>query len=155
MHLLPIPLPMRTMNINRLPLALAGLLTLTSCTGLAVRKQDLDAWVGVPVEALDTHSLFLTVPMVRTKTESGIEVRNYANGRNMSSCSGSGSTYVSGKWIQGNAFSNCSSGWQGCNNIFYIKDGKVIEYAPTGQCYTNDSVQPQERYKRLKGSSGA
>ena len=138
------------MRINRVSLTLAAILLLSSCAGVAVRKQDLEAWVGVPVEALDTHSLFLTVPMVRTKTESGIEIRNYANGRNMSSCSGSGSTYVSGKWIQGNAFSNCSSGWQGCNNIFYIRDGKVIEYAPTGQCYTNESVQPQERYNRLK-----
>ena len=134
---------------------LAGTFLLSSCAGVAVRKQDLDAWVGVPVEALDTHSLFLTVPMVRTKTEGGIEIRNYANGRNMSSCSGSGSTYVSGKWVQGNAFSNCSSGWQGCNNIFYIKEGKVLEYVPTGQCYTNESVQPQERYMRLKGKSGA
>jgi len=139
------------MKSQRLTLILTAMIFLSSCASLAVRKQDLDAWIGVPVEALDTHSLFLTVPMVRTKTDSGIEIRNYANGRNMSSCSGSGSTYVSGKWVQGNAFSNCSSGWQGCNNIFYIRDGKVIEYAPTGQCYTDDSVQPQERYKRLKG----
>ena len=51
-----------------------------------------------------------------------------------------------------NAFSNCTSGWVGCNNIFYIKDGKVIEYAPTGRCYTNETVQPQERYKRLKAA---
>jgi hypothetical protein len=131
-------------------LLLAGTVLFTACAGLTVRKQDLDAWVGVPVEALDTHSLFLTVPMVRTKSDSGIEIRNYANGRNMSSCSGTGSAYVAGKWVQGNAFSNCTSGWQGCNNVFYIRDGKVLEYAPTGQCYTNESVQPQERYKRLK-----
>lgn len=129
---------------------LTAAIAVSACSGLMVRQQDLDAWVGMPVEALDTHSLFLTVPMVRTKTESGIEIRNYANGRNFGSCSGFGSANAAGSWVNANAFSNCSSGWVGCNNIFYIKDGKVIEYAPTGRCYTNETVQPQERYKRLK-----
>jgi len=126
---------------------------ISACTGLLVRQQDLDAWIGMPVEALDTHSFFITVPMVRTRTESGIEIRNYANGRNFGSCSASGSANLSGNWINSNAFSNCSSGWVGCNNIFYVKEGKVVEYAPTGRCYTDSSVQPQERYKRLKGAS--
>ena len=115
-----------------------------------VRQQDLNAWVGMPVEALDTHSFFLTVPMLRTKTESGIEIRNYANGRNFGTCSGFGSANAAGAWVNANAFSSCSSGWVGCNNIFYIKDGKVIEYAPTGHCFTDESVQPQARYERLK-----
>lgn len=136
-----------------LPLLL-GTIVASGCAGLLVRQQDLDAWVGVPVEALDTHSFFLTVPMIRTRTESGIEIRNYANGRNMASCAGSGNAFGTGSWVQANAFSNCTSGWVGCNNIFYIKDGKVIEYAPTGRCYTNSSVQPQERYRRLKAASG-
>lgn len=114
-----------------------------------VRQQDLDAWVGMPAEALDTHSFFLTVPMIRTKTEGGIEIRNYANGRNFGSCSGFGSTNRGGYWVNANAFSNCTTGWVGCNNIFYIKDGKVIEYAPTGHCFTNETVQPQARYKTL------
>lgn len=122
--------------------------TLVACA--TVRQQDLDVWVGMPVEALDTHSLFLTVPMVRTKTESGIEIRNYANGRNFGSCSGFGSASTAGSWVNANAFSTCSSGWVGCNNIFYIKDGKVIEYAPTGRCFTDERVQPQARYERLK-----
>lgn len=129
---------------------LSTAIVLSACSGMVVRQQDLDAWVGMPVEALDTHSLFLTVPMVRTRTESGIEIRNYANGRNFGSCSGFGSANAAGSWVNANAFSNCTSGWVGCNNIFYIKDGKVIEYAPTGHCYTNETVQPQERYKRLK-----
>lgn len=126
---------------------------LSSCAGMLVRQQDLDAWVGMPVEALDTHSFFITVPMVRTRTESGIEIRNYANGRNFGSCSATGTANLSGNYINSNAFSNCSSGWVGCNNIFYVKEGKVIEYAPTGRCYTDSSVQPQERYKRLKTAS--
>ena len=34
----------------------------TSCT---VRTQDLKVWEGVPVEALDTHSIFITMPMFK------------------------------------------------------------------------------------------
>lgn len=114
-----------------------------------VRQQDLDAWVGMPAEALDTHSFFITVPMVRTKTESGIEIRNYANGRNFGSCSGFGSANSRGSWVNSTLFSTCSSEWVGCNNIFYIKDGKVIEYAPTGRCFTDERVQPQSRYRHM------
>lgn len=33
-----------------------------------VHQEDLDAWVGVPVAALDMHSIFLTFPMARTLT---------------------------------------------------------------------------------------
>ena len=123
------------------------ILVLTSCA--TVRQQDLDAWVGAPVEALDTHSIFLTMPMYRTISESGIEVRNYANGRQVASCFGSGSAYVTGNYANLNTFTNCSSTSIVCNNIFYIKDGVVIEYAPTGRCYTNETAQPQARYKRL------
>ena len=130
------------------------LLTVLLCLGLAgcatVRQQDLDAWVGMPVEALDTHSLFITVPMVRTVTSSGIEIRNYANGVNVASCAGSGGVNAAGNFLNMNAFTNCSSGWNGCNNLFYIKDGKVIEYVPKGNCYTDKSCQPEERYLRLK-----
>jgi len=131
-------------------LLLLLVVSLSACAGLLVRQQDLDAWVGMPVEALDTHSLFLTVPMIRTRTESGIEIRNYANGKTILSCSGYGNAAASGGWVQASAFSNCASGWQGCNNIFYIRDGKVLEYAPTGNCYTNASVQPEARFTRLK-----
>ncbi|MDA2920740.1 hypothetical protein MYX76_14830 [Desulfobacterota bacterium AH_259_B03_O07] len=117
-----------------------------------VRKQDLDAWVGMPVEALDTHSLFITLPMVRTITESGIEIRNYPNKRNIGSCFGSGrintNTYLN--YASYNSFAICSAGLVGCDNIFYIKNGVVVEYAPTGRCYTNETVQPQSRYYRLK-----
>jgi len=127
----------------------SGIIAVVLVACATVRQQDLDTWVGMPVEALDTHSLFLTVPMVRTKTESGIEIRNYANGRNFGSCSGFGSANAAGSWVNANAFSTCSSGWVGCNNIFYIKDGKVIEYAPTGRCFTDERVQPQARYQRL------
>lgn len=125
---------------------------LLSACGSMVRQQDLNAWVGMPVEALDTHSFFLTVPMVRTRTDSGIEIRNYANGRNFSGCSGYGSANAVGSWVNANAFSTCTSGWVGCNNLFYIKDGKVLEYAPTGRCKTDETVVPQQRYLRLRSA---
>ncbi len=123
---------------------------LAACGGILVRQQDLDAWVGVPVEALDTHSFFITVPMFRTVTSSGIEIRNYANGKDVASCFTSIGGSGGGNFVNASAFTTCSSGRVVCNNIFYIKDGKVLEYAPTGRCYTNSSLQPQSRYLRLK-----
>ena len=131
-------------------ISLAALTALSGCLGLGVRQQDLDAWVGQPVEALDTQPFFLTLPMVRTFTESGVEIRNYVNGRNLASCYGSGhvygATYSSANY---SAFSNCVAGFGACNNIFYIKDGRVLEYAPTGsggmRCFTDSRVLPSSR----------
>ncbi len=146
------------MRICKSFLVIALVINLSACAVFKrVRQQDIDAWVGAPVEALDTHSLFLTVPMFRTMTESGIEIRNYANGINRSSCYGSaGANRLSSNWVTASAFASCTSGWVGCNNIFYIKDGKVIDYAPTGRCYTDKTVQPEPRFKRLleAGSQG-
>jgi len=118
-------------------------LLFTSC--LAVRQSDLDVWVGMPTEALDTHSFFVTVPLVKTISDSGIEIRNYRNGFFVAQCSG----------VVNNAtFVTCFQNEIVCNNIFYIKDKVVLEYAPTGRCYTNDFVRPEERYKKLLESSG-
>jgi hypothetical protein len=132
----------------RLFTTIAVVIVITGCA--TVRQQDLDAWVGVPVEALDTHSFFITVPMYRTRTESGIEIRNYANSRDITQCFGNAGANAYGNYVTANAFSTCSSGRIVCNNIFYIKDGKIIEYAPTGRCYTDATVQPQARYERMK-----
>ncbi len=121
-----------------------------------VSQSDLDAWVGVPVIALDTHSLFLTVPMVKTITDSGVEIRNYVNKRGISSCGGSGFGTVNSpqgsslSYASFNAFQNCTSGMVGCDNIFYIRDGKVIEYKPVGRCYKNEAVKPEKGYERFK-----
>lgn len=126
-------------------------LLLTGCAVKTVRQEDLNAWVGVPVEALDTHSLFLTVPMYKTFTESGIEIRNYVNGIDVApQCFSHGAGYVSGNNVNFNTFSSCNNATKVvCNNIFYIRNGLVTEYAPTGRCYTDETVQPQERYKSL------
>lgn len=136
------------MRLLQLITAMAIVSLLAGCA--TVRQRDLDAWVGVPVEALDTHSFFLTLPMFRTRTDSGIEIRNYANGRDVAQCFGNAGASSVGNFVNANAFTTCSSGRIVCNNIFYIKDGKVIEYAPTGRCYTDETVQPQARYLRLK-----
>jgi hypothetical protein len=136
------------MRLLQLTAAMAIVSLLAGCA--TVRQQDLDAWVGVPVEALDTHSFFITVPMFRTRTDSGIEVRNYANGYDVAQCFGNANASMVGNFVNANTFTTCSSRRIVCNNIFYIKDGKVIEYAPTGRCYTDETVQPQARYMRLK-----
>ena len=118
-----------------------------------VRQVDLDAWVGVPVEALDLHSFWMTIPMVRTIKDNGIEIRIYVNKLNVSSCFENVGIYASTNKIMSyanfTAFQNCISGVVGCDNIFYIKDGKVLEYVPVGNCYTEEFLQPEERYKRL------
>ena len=61
-------------------------LSLSAC--LSVRQEDLDSWVGQPVELLDLHPFFNTVPLETRFTDSGIEIRNYKNGRSFNSCSG-------------------------------------------------------------------
>ena len=132
-------------------------LLLDGCAGTRspfVNQSDLGAWVGVPVIALDTHSLFLTVPMVKTMTDSGVEIRNYVNKRGVSSCGGSGFGTVNSpgstlSYSNFNAFQNCTSGMVGCDNIFYIRDGKIIEYKPVGRCYTNEAVRPEKGYERF------
>ena len=135
------------------------LLYLTSC--LTVRQQDLDAWQGVPVSALDTHSIFLTMPMVKTYSAKGTEIRNYVNGQTISRCNSNayGTGNVSAQSFGNsanaismsnfNAFQNCSSGFVACNNIFYIKEGRVLEYKPSGKCFTNETAQPEKGWENL------
>ena len=127
---------------------------MSGCADPVVRQQDLDVWVGMPVAALDTQPLFVKIQMVRTTTDNGVEIRNYASGRGFASCAGIGSAIAVGSYVSADAFANCTSGWTGCNNIFRIRDGKVLEYAPTGRCYTNESVWPTARYMRSKAASG-
>jgi len=125
------------------------MLLLTGCA--TVRQQDLDAWVGMPTEALETHSFFVTVPLYKTRTESGIEIWNYANGSDVASCFGNAYASGSSRYVNVNSFSTCSSNRVTCNNLFYIKDKVVLEYKPSGSCYTNSTVQPEGRYRKLVG----
>lgn len=119
-------------------------------TGCMVRPEDMNAWVGMPVEALDTHSLFNTIPMRKTYTASGIEVRNYANGGIVDNCFETGRVKGIGSSASYSGTVNCTTSSVVCNNLFYIKNGVVLEYAPTGRCYTDKTVQPEPRYLMLK-----
>jgi hypothetical protein len=137
--------------MNKLILILLALI-LVGCK--TVRPVDIDAWKNVPVEALDTHSLFITIPVVKTITDSGIEIRDYVNKVNVGRCFGNlygtknnANPYVS--YQNYNAFQTCSSEMRGCDNIFYIRDKKVIEYKPVGDCYTDDSVRPEVGWERF------
>lgn len=109
-----------------------------------VRQADLDAWVGVPVEALDTHPVFLTMPMYRTQTSAGVEIRNYFNSKELEQCFATSSDR---RHVSHSVFVSCSQNRLTCNNLFYIQDGKVTRYAPTGNCYTDNSVRPQPGYR--------
>jgi hypothetical protein len=120
-------------------------LTLSSCA--TVHQEDLESWAGVPVDQLDKHPVFLTMQTVRTRTSDGTEIRNYINGRNIASCSGSGTVfagYVSAATY--NQFTSCMQTFAACNNIFYIKNGVITQYTPIGtggmRCYTDARVRP-------------
>ena len=145
--------PKAGLNIRFLQLTIAMTIAslLVACaTERTVRQQDLDAWVGVSVEALDTHAFFKAVPMFRTNTDNGTEIRNYAFGNDFQECFGKTGTSKVGDFVSGNAFITCSSSRIVCNNMFYIKEEKVLEYAPTGRCDTDEKLQPKARYLRIK-----
>lgn len=128
---------------------------------LAVRPEDLAAWVGQPVEALDRHTLFNAMPMVKTTAADGIEIRNYVNKFYAIPCVGH--DFLQGALIVDprepkkfpelsldafNTFEICAKKTRGCDNWFFIKDGKVREFRPLGECYTNHTVQPQALFLR-------
>jgi hypothetical protein len=130
------------MSAFQIAAAALGISALAACAAVpSVRQADLDSWKGIPVEALDTHSLFATMRMTTRTTSSGVEVRNYVNSSKGTYCSGT-------------AFSaSCVDDDVTCNNLFYVRNGKVIEYAPTGQCKTDESVRPEKRYLGLNRQS--
>jgi hypothetical protein len=112
-----------------------------------VRQEDLDAWAGQPVLALEKHPVFLTMPVIKTRASDGTEIWNFVNGRNVSVCSSSGSVF--GRVVDSTTysqFSNCMQRVQACNNIFFITNGVVERYTPVGsggvRCYTNEALQP-------------
>jgi len=108
----------------------------------SIDENVLLAWKNVPVEQLDTHSFFITLPMIKTISDSGIETRNYRNGRTFSQCNASG---VNG-YLTYNAFTTCSNREVACNNIFYIKDSTVIDYKLVGRCKTEEFLRPEYRF---------
>ncbi|MGU3625957.1 hypothetical protein [Comamonas sp. C24C] len=103
-----------------------------------VRQADLDSWQGMPVQALDTHPAFSSMPMTTRTSAPDIEVRDYVNTQRGAYCSG---TTFFGGCVDNDKLV--------CHNLFSIKDGRVIEYTLSGQCTTNDSVRPEQRYLSL------
>jgi hypothetical protein len=128
------------------------LVSLLGCTTVhkSVRQVDLDAWVGQPVSALETHPFFITIPVVKTTASDGTEIWNYVNGTNLGHCSSGGNIW--GKQLNYTSYSqfaSCVQRFAACNNIFYIREGKVQRYTPVGTggvyCYTTEQLQPQFR----------
>ena len=134
----------KTANILLAAFIIGGCTT----TSIFVRQQDLDAWINVPVEELDTHSVFLTIPMTKTITKDGIEIRNYANTGRGNFCSANLNQNSMG--ANTSASGTCVNRKVGCNNIFYIKDGVVLEYMAQGSCFTNKSLQPEYRLSKYR-----
>ena len=72
------------------------------------------------------------------------------NGRNVGGCFESGFANINPNGylnsVNYSQFSNCVSNFAACNNIFYIKDGYVLRYVPTGtggaRCYTTKELRP-------------
>jgi hypothetical protein len=131
--------------MRMIPVLVCSAAILAGCA--SVRPEDQAAWVGAPVSALDTHPIFLTMPVVKTVTPDGTEIRNYVNGADVASCSGGGATF-SGTITSAafSSFSACMQRHAACNNLFYIKDGTVTSYTPIGsggaRCFTDARVQP-------------
>jgi hypothetical protein len=127
------------------------LLVFAALVGCAtVRQVDLDAWVGQPASALETHPFFVTVPVVKTIASDGTEIWNYVNGANLGQCAGGGNVWgATLNYVAYSQFTGCVQRFAACNNIFYIRDGRVLRYTPVGtggmRCYTTEQLQPQFR----------
>lgn len=135
----------------QLTMALGIFYVIGACGTVAtVRQQDLDAWVGVPVEALNTHPFFKDKRMFRTRTHGGTEIRNYSYGYNFGECFGKVGADKVGDFVDEDIFIRCSSGRIVCNNLFYIRNGTVLEYAPTGLCATDKTIRPEASYLSRK-----
>ena len=136
------------MKLMKRIVVLLSLVALVGCALPTVRQQDLDAWIGQPVSALELHPFFITVPVVKTKTSDGTEIWNYVNGRNIGGCLGGGSVF-SGTVNSAiyNQITNCVSRIGACNSIFYIKENVVLKYIAVGsggvRCMTTKELQPQ------------
>lgn len=120
-------------------IALVAAAVLAGCA--TVRQSDLDAWVGVPVVYLQSHSLFSTLPVKITPAPGGGEIHNYMNGADVQNCSASVSGLKNSRFAT--AEETCVTTRVGCNNRFLVREGAVVEYRPVGQCMTDNRVRPE------------
>jgi hypothetical protein len=74
------------------------------------------------------------------------EVRDYVNGGSASSCFGGGSVSGGGAFASVSTDSDCFTRLRACHNVFYIKNGFVERYAPSGsggaRCMTGETTRP-------------
>lgn len=106
---------------------------LVSCAGIFVNQSDLDSWKGQPIDKLNSHSFFMTIPVEKSYLSNGTEIRNYRNGgtyRSTANCNYGSCTAITSETV--------------CNNIFYIKDNIVQEYKVVGRCRTNSTLRPEK-----------
>lgn len=114
-----------------------ALLLLTSFLGCATSKQTIsEAWNGVPVEGLDIHSYWVTIPMKRVFRTDGREMRFYIDSGNFTYCSGGRFSY------------SCLSENVTCNHIFHIENGVVQKYEPAGRCYRKEAHLPEGEFRK-------
>ena len=112
-----------------------------------VNPADTEAWVGQPVSVLEKQPLFLTMQVVKTQASDGTDIWNYVTGQAATSCNQDG-TFLGRRigWGTYMAFTDCTSRFQACNNIFYIRDGRVqrvVVMASGGaQCSTDRRFLP-------------
>ena len=122
--------PVRAVKLRHTIMILA-IIAAGGCAG--VRQEDTQAWVGAPAPALETHPVFISMPVIRTTTSDGTEIWNYVNGRDIATCGSGGSVFTgSVDFATYNSFTSCMKSFQACNNIFIIKNGRVVQYSPVG-----------------------
>ncbi len=140
---------LNTMRFRSTITILLGIAWLAGCAAPPVaHHEEVDVWVGTPIATLDAQPFFSTLPMVRTITPAGIEIRDYVDKRYVAGClplAGANTkvfTMNSGTY---RAFRACSENMIGCDNVFYIDKGVVTQFAPSGQCKASEAARPQGR----------
>lgn len=103
------------------------------------------SWTGLPLAALEVHPALTGSRMVRTRTDSGIEIRNYSPMISASQCTALDSSVGSDSWVSGAAFAECSSSLKACHHLFYIKDGQILDYSAQ---YCRQRVSPTKVYQQ-------
>jgi len=123
-------------------------LVLASLLGCAtVNPADTEAWVGQPVLLLEKQPYFISMRVVKTQASDGTEIWNYVNGRDVSVCNQDGTIWGHRVgWGTYMGFADCTSHYSSCNNIFYIRDGRVqrvvVQSNGGAQCSTDKRFLP-------------
>ena len=93
--------------------------------------------------------------MVRTMTDTGVEIRVYSNKQGISRCVNNAQGNVNAQrgstiaYANFNTYQNCSSQIVGCDAIVYIRDGKVLQVKGVGLCYSDERSRPEPGYERF------